>query len=59
MSLYCTLGQLRKYVDKNWIGYPPLAANDPLLHMLRGMALSTKNVKVHYNVIKALDLNSN
>ena len=51
-------GQLREYVDKNRIGSPPLAADDPLLlHMMRGMALSAKNVGVHYNVIGVLDLN--
>ena len=51
-------GQLRKYVDKNRIGYPPLATDDPLLlHMMRGMALSAKNVEVHYNVIGVPDLN--
>ena len=58
MSLSCMLSQLREYVDKNRIGSPPLAADDPLLlHMMRGMALSAKNVGVHYNVIGVLDLN--
>ena len=58
MSLSCMPGQLRKYVNKNWIGSPPLAVDDPLLlHMMRGMALSIKNVGVHYNVIGVPDLN--
>ena len=47
MSLSCMSGQLREYVDKNRIGSPLLAADDPLLlHMMRGMALSAKNVGV-------------
>ena len=50
--------QLREYVNKNRIGSPPLAADDPLLlHMMRGMTLSAKNVGVHYNVIEVPDLN--
>ena len=58
MSLSCMPGQLREYIDKNWIGSPPLAADDPLLlHMMQGMALSAKNVGVHYNVIRVPDLN--
>ena len=40
------------------IGCPPLAADDPLLlHMMRGMALSAKNVGVHYNVVGIPDFN--
>ena len=31
MSLSCMPGQLKEYVDKNRIGSPPLAADDPLL----------------------------
>ena len=51
-------GQFLKFVDQNQIGCPLLATNDPLLlHMMRGMALSAKNVGVHYNVIGVLDLN--
>ena len=58
MSLSCMPGQIREYVDKNRIGSPPLAADDPLLlHMMRGMAFSAKNVGVHYNVIGVPDLN--
>ena len=46
------------YVDQNWIGCPPLAADDPLLlHMMRGMALSAKNVGAHYNVVGVPDFN--
>ena len=59
MSLYCTTRRLKKYVDENWIGCPPLAADDPLLlHIMREMALSARNVGVHYNIIGVLDLNS-
>ena len=36
-------GFLQEFVDRNRIGCPPLAADDPLLlHMMRGMALSTR-----------------
>ena len=56
--MHCMPGFLRKYVDHNRIGCPPLAADDPLLlHMMQGMALSAKNVGVHYNVIGVLDFN--
>ena len=49
---------LRKYVDQNRIGSLPLAADDPLLlHMMRGMALSAKNVRVYYNVVGVPDFN--
>ena len=35
LNNYCMPGELRKYVDQNWIGSSPLAANDPLLlHMM-------------------------
>ena len=52
MSLYCMPGQFRKYVDQNRLGILWLTVNDPLLlHMMRRMVLSAKNVKVHYNVI--------
>ena len=58
LNLYCGLGQFREYVDRNRIGCPPLAADDPLLlHMMRGMALSAKNVGVHYNVVGVPNLN--
>ena len=58
MSLSCIPSQLREYIDKNRISSPPLAADDPLLlHMMRGMALSAKNVGFHYNVIGVPDLN--
>ena len=56
---YCLSRELRKYVDQNWIGSSPLAADDPLLlHMMQGMALSAKNVGVHYNVLGVPNLNS-
>ena len=59
LNSYGLPGELRKYVDQNRIGSSPLAANDPLLlHMMRGMALSAKNVGVHYNVLGVPDLNS-
>ena len=58
LNMYCMPGKLRKYVDQNQIGSSPLTAADPLLlHMMRGMVLSTKNVRVHYNVLEVLDLN--
>ena len=54
----CMPGFLREYIDQNRIGCPPLAADDPLLlHMMRGMALSAKNVEVHYNVVGVPDFN--
>ena len=58
LNTQCMPGFLREYVDQNWIGCPPLAADDPLLlHMMRGMALSAKNVGVHYNVVGVPDFN--
>ena len=58
LNLYCGPDQFREYVDRNRIGCPPLAADDPLLlHMMRGMALSAKNVGVHYNVVGVPNLN--
>ena len=58
MSLSCMPRQLREYVNKNRIGSLLLAADDPLLlHMMQGMALSAKNVGVHYNIIVVPDLN--
>ena len=54
----CMPRLLQEYVDQNWIGCPLLVADDPLLlHMMRGMALSAKNVGVHYNVVGVLDFN--
>ena len=59
LNMYCMLGKLRQYVDQNQIGSSPLATDDPLLlHLMQGMALSTKNVKIHYNVLGVSDLNS-
>ena len=58
MNMHCMPNLLRKYVDQNWIGCPLLAVDDPLLlHMMRGMALSARNVRVYYNVIGVPDLN--
>ena len=58
MNTQCMLGFLWEYVDQNRIGCPSLAADDPLLlHMMRGMALSAKNVGVHYNVVGIPDFN--
>ena len=49
LNMYCMSCELRKYVDQNQIGSSPLVADDPLLlHMMQGMALSAKNVGVHY-----------
>ena len=51
-------GFLQEFVDRNQIGCPLLAADDPLLlHMMRRMALSAKNVGVHYNVVGVPDFN--
>ena len=56
--MQCMPGFLQEYVDQNWVGCPPLAAHDPLLlHMMPGMALSAKNVRVHYNVVGVPDFN--
>ena len=58
LNMQCMLGFLRKYVDQNRVRCPPLAADDPLLlRMMREMALSTKNVGVHYNVVGVPDFN--
>ena len=58
LNAHCMPSLLRKYIDRNQIGCPLLAADDPLLlHMMRGMALSAQNVGVHYNVIGVPDLN--
>ena len=52
-------GFLRKYVDRNRIGCPPLAVDDPLLlHIMQGMVLSAKNVGVQGNVVGVPDFNS-
>ena len=57
LNIYYMLGELREYVNQNQIGSFPLAADDPLLlHMMRGMALSAKNVGVHYNVLEVTNL---
>ena len=58
LNTQCMPGFLREYVDRNQIGYPPLAADHPLLlHMMQGMALSAKNVGVHYNVVGVPNFN--
>ena len=58
LSSNCKPEQLRKYVGENRIGVPPMSADDPLLlHFMRGMAMSAKNVGVHYNVISVPGLN--
>ena len=58
LNMQCMPGFLREYVNQNRIGCPPLVADDPLLlHMMRGMALSAKNVGVHYNVVGVADFN--
>ena len=58
LNTQCMPRFLREYVDQNRIGCPPLAVDDPLLlHMMRGMALSAKNIGVHYNVVGVLDFN--
>ena len=57
LNMCCTLDHFWKYVDENRIARPSLATDDPLLlHMIHGMALSAKNVGVHYNVIRVLEL---
>ena len=58
LSSNCKPGQFRKYVDENQIDVLPMSADDPLLlHLMRGMAMSAKNVGVHYNVIGVPGLN--
>ena len=58
LNTQCMPRFLWEYVDRNRIGYSSLAADDPLLlHMMRGMALSAKNVRVHYNVVGVPDFN--
>ena len=58
LNTQCMPEFLREYVNQNRIGCPPLAVDDPLLlHMMRGMALSAKNVGVHYNVVGVPDFN--
>ena len=58
LNTHCMPRFLHKYIDRNWIGCPPLAMDDPLLlHMMWGMVLSARNVGIHYNVIEVPDLN--
>ena len=58
LNTQCMPRFLREYVDQNRIGCPLLAVDDPLLlHMMREMKLSTKNVGVHYNVVGVPDFN--
>ena len=58
LNTQCMPEFLREYVDRNRIGCSPLAADDPLLLlMMRGMALSAKNVGVYYNVVGVPDFN--
>ena len=45
-------GQLRDFVNSNWIGVPPLAADSKeFLHIAKGMALLSKNVHAKYEVL--------
>ena len=58
LNTQCMPRFLQEYVDQNRVGCPPLAADDSLLlHMMRGMALSAKNVEVYYNVVGIPDFN--
>ena len=58
LNTQCMPKFLREYVDQNQIECPPLAAGDPLLlHMMREMALSAKNVGIYYNVVGVPDFN--
>ena len=58
LNTQCMPGFLQECVDQNQVGCPPLATDDPLLlHMMWGMALSAKNVGVHYNVVGVPDFN--
>jgi hypothetical protein len=48
----CSRGQLRDFVNRNRIGVPPLAADSKeLLHIAKGMALSSKNVHAKFEVL--------
>ena len=58
LNMQCMPRFLQEYVDQNRVGCPPLATDDPLLlHMMREMALSAKNVEVHYNVVGVPNFN--
>ena len=58
LNTQCMPGFLWEYVDQSWIGCLSLVVDDPLLlHMMRGMALSAKIVRVHYNVVGVPDFN--
>ena len=47
-----TCRQLRDFVNRNWIGVPPLAANSQvLLHIVNGMVLSSRNVHKKYEIL--------
>jgi hypothetical protein len=49
----CTCGQLRDFVNRNYIGVLPLAANSQvLLHIANGMALSSRNVHEKYEILE-------
>ena len=48
----CNRGQLRDFVNSNRIGVPPFATNSKeLLHIAKGMALSSKNIHTKYKVL--------
>ena len=58
LNTQCMPRFLWDYVNQNRVGCPPLAVDGPLLlHMMWGMALSAKNVGVHYNVVGVPDFN--
>jgi hypothetical protein len=44
-------GQLKDFVNRNWIGVRPLATKSKvLLHIANGMALTSKNVHANYKI---------
>jgi hypothetical protein len=44
--------QLKDFVNRNWIGVPPLAADSKVfLHIANRMALSSKNVHAKYEIL--------
>jgi hypothetical protein len=48
---------LKDYINSNRIGFPPLAPDSPLMkYIIDGMALSTKNVGVVYEIANNFQL---
>jgi hypothetical protein len=55
MHKNCGRGQLRDFVNREQIGVRPLAKDcEVVLHIGKGMALSSKNVRAKYEVLQVL-----